>query len=96
MAKRRKRNPGLSTALPWIIGAVAVGGVGYVVYQQSQANANASANAGGGAATTPAATPAASGGSNAGSIASAAATTATSYADCIANGGDALSCAGLS
>jgi hypothetical protein len=49
MARRRRRNPGAAEVLPWVLGLVAVGGVGYVLYQQNQANAAAAtANAGGG------------------------------------------------
>ena len=35
--RRRKRNPAGAEVLPWLLGIAAVGGVGYLVYSQVQA-----------------------------------------------------------
>jgi hypothetical protein len=50
MARRRKLNPGGAEVLPWLLGIAAVGGVGFLIYNQMQtsnAAAIAAANAGG-------------------------------------------------
>jgi hypothetical protein len=82
--KRRRRNPVNNKTLMYVGAGIAVLGVGYILYQSSQANAGAAS-----APTLPATSPS-------GSVASTAIAAGSAYAQCIAAGGNALTCLGQS
>ena len=77
---RRRRNPIDNKTLIYVGAGLAVLGVGYILYQNSQANA---------AASTPA-LPASSGSGPTNVVAAL-----SPYEQCIANGGNVASCLGL-